>query len=282
MSYTGQTRIFLDSGDPQETQQIKNLLGFLDGQTTNPSLVAKNPEVQSRIEHGQGFQNHELLDMYKDIVKSIQSLIPEGSVSVEVYADRDTTVTEMYQQAQEMHNWLPQAHIKLPTTTKGLHVARMLVDEDINVNMTLCFSQEQAAAVHQSTIGARKGQVYVSPFIGRLDDKGVHGLDLVENILTMYRQADSHVLVLAASIRHLDHLYACLTLGTDIITAGSAVYQEWHKNNQAIPDIYPVTPAEDRIPYKEGLIEKADIDTNHELTDVGIDKFAQDWNKVLS
>lgn len=282
MSYTGQTRIFLDSGDPKETQQVKDLLGFLDGQTTNPSLVAKNPEVQSRIEHGQGFQNHELLDMYKDIVKSIQSLIPEGSVSVEVYADRDTTVTEMYQQAQEMHNWLPQAHIKLPTTTKGLHVARMLVDEDINVNMTLCFSQEQASAVHQSTIGARKGQVYVSPFIGRLDDKGVHGLDLVENILTMYRQADSHVLVLAASIRHLDHLYACLTLGTDIITAGSAVYQEWHKNNQAIPDIYPVTPAGDRIPYKEGLIEKADIDTNHELTDVGIDKFAQDWNKVLS
>ena len=281
MSYTGQTRIFLDSGDPQETQQIKDLLGFLDGQTTNPSLVAKNPEVQSRIEQGQGFTSHELLDIYKDIVKNIQSIIPEGSVSVEVYADRETTVEEMYQQAQEMHNWLPQAHIKLPTTTKGLHVARMLVDEDINVNMTLCFSQEQAAAVHQATKGARKGQVYVSPFIGRLDDKGVHGLDLVENILTMYRQADSHVLVLAASIRHLDHLYACLTLGADIITAGSAVYQEWNKTNQESPDAFDMDTVRSRIAYKESLIDTSNLDIHHELTDQGIDKFAQDWNQIL-
>ena len=282
MAYTGHTRIFLDSGDPQETEKIKDLLGFLDGQTTNPSLVSKNPDVQSRIEQGQGFTSHELLDIYKDIVKNIQSIIPEGSVSVEVYADKETTVEEMYQQAQEMHMWLPQAHIKLPTTTKGLQVARMLVDKDININMTLCFSQEQAAAVHQATRGSRKGQVYVSPFIGRLDDKGIHGLDLIENILTMYRQADSHVLVLAASVRHLDHLYACLALGTDIITAGSAVYQEWHTHNLETPETFDMDPMGTRIPYKEGLIEKTDIDISHELTDTGIDKFSQDWNKVLS
>src|SRR3989339_217562 len=112
------TRIFLDSGDPQETKQVLSALGFLDGQTTNPSLIAKN-------------------------------------------------------------TWIPNAHIKFPITASGLEAAHILTSEGMRVNMTLCFSQQQAAAVYVATRGVKKGDVFLSPFIGRLDDQGENGMNMI-------------------------------------------------------------------------------------------------------
>ena len=141
------TKIFLDSGDPIETKNTISLLGFLDGQTTNPSLIAKNPQAQERLVNGKKFSRAEVYDFYQKVIKEIYQVIPNGSISVEVYADKKTTVDEMLKQALLMNSWIPTAHIKLPITHTGLEVARILVDKNINVNMTLCFNQLQAAAV---------------------------------------------------------------------------------------------------------------------------------------
>ena len=109
------TKIFLDSGDPQETREALSVLGFLDGQTTNPSLIAKNPNAI-----GKKFSAAEVLNFYENVVKEVSSLIPQGSVSVEVYADKDTSSEEMLDQAKEFYGWIPNAHIKYPTITEGL------------------------------------------------------------------------------------------------------------------------------------------------------------------
>src|SRR5260370_28219150 len=98
----------------------------------------------------------------------------------------------------------------------------MSVQRNIRVNMTLCFSQEQAAAVYAATKGSKE-PVYVSPFVGRLDDRGEDGIDLVKNIKTMHRNGDGHVHVLAASIRHLDHLLSSFALDVDLVTIPSKV-----------------------------------------------------------
>lgn len=98
---------------------------------------------------------------------------------------------------------IPNAYIKYPCTAEGLKAAQMSVAAGIRVNMTLCFSQAQAAAVYAATRGS-KAPVYVSPFIGRLDDHGKNGVDVIDNIKRMYANSDGHVLVLAASIRNLD------------------------------------------------------------------------------
>ena len=113
-------------------------------------------------------------------------MVPQGSVSVEVYADRTTKAEAMLRQGKEMFGWIPNAHIKFPTSAEGLKAASIAIREGMRVNMTLCFTQSQAAAVYAATRGARKGQVFVSPFIGRLDDRGENGMDLIANILRMY------------------------------------------------------------------------------------------------
>src|SRR6185369_13659357 len=100
------TKIFLDSGDPAETKEALALLGFLDGQTTNPSLIAKNPATV-----GKKFSKTEIFDFYKTVVGEISALIPNGSVSIEVYADANTSSDEMLAQAREFFTWIPNAHI---------------------------------------------------------------------------------------------------------------------------------------------------------------------------
>jgi len=92
---TLKTRIFLDGGDPKETQEIIHLLGFLDGQTTNPTLLSRNPYAKDRFEKGERFTKQEILDFYKQVVQKISSLIPQGSISIEVYADKNTTTEDM-------------------------------------------------------------------------------------------------------------------------------------------------------------------------------------------
>lgn len=274
------TKIFLDSGDPAETKSALELLGFLDGQTTNPSLIAKNPETA-----GKKFSKDQLFSFYRKVVEEISLLIPQGSVSIEVYADAKTTAEQMLEQGREFFKWIPNAHIKYPTTSEGLKAAEISVKEGIRVNMTLVFSQEQAAAVYAATQGAKKGQVFLSPFIGRLDDRGENGMDLIANIIKIYAQGDGHVEVLTASVRSLDHYWEAIRLGSDIITTPFKILKEWAEAGKKMP-------SEDFAYSPKGLkpISYEQIDLNkpwqkynihHDLTDAGIGKFASDWNALL-
>lgn len=279
------TRIFLDGGDPDESQEIKDLLGFLDGQTTNPSLVAKNPEAKQRIEDGNLFTRDELLGFYKEIVQEISPLTADGSVSIEVYADDETTTEEQLAQAREMFSWIPNAHIKFPTTSAGLAAAEAAIAEGMRVNMTLVFSQPQAAAVYAATRGAQKGDVFVSPFIGRLDDQGESGMDLIKNILQMYKGGDGHVEVLTASVRSLEHLKAAIALGTDIITSPAEILREWAADGLAVPAAYTYEkPDLSPIAYRACDLDAdwRSFDIHHDLTAAGIEKFTADWNKLLA
>ena len=283
------TNILVDGGDPDETLRVKELLGFVDGQTTNPSLIAKNPEIQQRIASGHSLSSQEEKDEYRRIVQAISPLVGKADVSIEVFADLDTTAEDMLEQGEEMFTWIPNAYIKYPCTHEGLKAAEMSVRQQIRVNMTLCFSQEQAAAVYAATKGSKE-PVYVSPFVGRLDDRGENGIDLVKNIKAMYRNGDGHVHVLAASIRHLDHLLASFALGVELATVPAKVIEKWATSNFPMPDrgfTYkavstsgePLKP----IPYKELDLNSPwqSFDITHELTTRGIQKFVADYRSTL-
>ena len=183
------TKLLVDGGDPEETLRIKNLIGFVDGQTTNPSLIAKNPEIQRRLASGHQLSEQEEKDAYRKIVQSISPLVGDAGVSIEVFADLGSRAEEMLAQGQEMFTWIPNAYVKYPCTHEGLRAAEMSVQKSIRVNLTLCFSQEQAAAVYAATKGTKEA-VYVSPFVGRLDDQGEDGMDLVRDIKKMYERSD--------------------------------------------------------------------------------------------
>lgn len=267
-------KIFLDSGDPAETKQALDVLGFLDGQTTNPSLIAKNPDTA-----GKKFSKEELLGFYRKVVEQVSALIPEGSVSIEVYADAKTSSEDMLSQGREFYKWIPNAHIKYPTTKEGLKAAEISVAQGMRVNMTLVFSQEQAAAVYSATKGAKKGDVFISPFVGRLDDRGENGMDLIKNIVEMYKQGDGHVEVLTASTRSAGHIKEAIKLGSDIITAPIKVIREW---KEATPTASIVKLKE--IAYESIGLNKPwqEYNIRHELTDKGIEKFAADWNQLIT
>ena len=279
------TKIFLDGGDPDETRQLLGLLGFLDGQTTNPTLISKNPEARMRLAGGEKFSADEILAFYRKVVGEVSGLIPKGSISVEVYADAQTTSEAMYRQAEEMFSWIPNAHVKFPTTTEGLKSAERAVRGGMRVNMTLCFSQEQAAAVYAATRGARRGDACVSPFIGRLDDRGENGMDLIANALRMYQKGDGHVEVLTASVRTMDHLLYALKLGSDIITAPFKILKEWGERGLPVPEeTYEYgTKNLKPIPYQDIPLSKGwqEYDIRHDLTDKGMELFSRDWNSLI-
>ncbi len=279
------TRIFLDGGNTDETREITKLLGFLDGQTTNPTLISKNPEARQRLESGEKFSASEIYDFYRGVVTTVSGLIPNGSVSVEVYADAATSAEAMIKQGREMFSWIPNAHIKFPTSQEGLKAAQRAVKEGLRVNMTLCFSQEQAAAVYAATRGAKKGQIYVSPFIGRLNDRGENGMDVIANIIRMYRKGDGHVEVLTASVRNIDHLLYGLKLGSDILTVPFEVLKVWREKGLPVPgDDYRYDAKQLKpIPYEEIDLNKKweDYDIRHDLTEKGMERFSADWNALI-
>jgi transaldolase len=275
------TKIFLDSGDPAETREVLSILGFLDGQTTNPSLIAKNPATA-----GKKFSKEELFGFYRKVVEKVSALIPQGSVSIEVYADTSTTWEDMLTQGREFYAWIPNAHIKYPTTTEGLKAAEASIKEKMRVNMTLVFSQEQAAAVYAATRGAKKGQVYVSPFVGRLDDIDERGMDLIANIIQMYKQGDGHVDVLTASVRSTEHIVEAMGLGTDILTAPLKVLNE-AKSEILNPKFETNSNIQNSklksIPYRSIDLNKPwqEYNIQHDLTAKGLEKFATDWNSLI-
>jgi len=275
---TGNTKLFLDSGNSMETKQILDYGFQLDGQTTNPSLVAKSPLFQERAAKG-GITMDELFSMYKETVLKIAEYLPNGSISVEVYAGADSDADDLVSQARMMLRWLPKPHIKLPVTAAGLEAASVLVKDGVNVNMTLCFSQEQAMAVHQATLGAKPGQVYVSPFIGRLDDKGEKGLDLIKNIVKHYQNVASNVQVLSASIRSVDHVQGIVEAGSHIMTVPFKIFVAMQEGAEASGESDELVP----IPFQEidYTAEWGNLNIQHDLTDTGLAKFKQDWDDLL-
>src|SRR5215469_7164130 len=228
------TKILVDGGDPQETRRTKELLGFVDGQTTNPSLIAKNPHIKELIASGHRLSSREEMDEYKKIVQTISPLVGDAGVSIEVSADEKTTAREMFEQGQEMFSWIPNAYIKYPCTTEGLRAAQQSVQQGMRVNITLCFSQQQAAAVYAATKGT-KHTAYVSPFVGRLDDIGQNGMDIVKNVKRMFSTGDGHVLVLAASIRSLEQLLYCFVLEAELATVPAKILETWATKNFPMP-----------------------------------------------
>ena len=283
------TKILVDGGDPAETSKIKDLLGYVDGQTTNPSLIAKNPEIRRLVASGHRLSRQEENEEYKKIVRRISPLVGDAGVSIEVFANLDTPAEEMVAQGKEMFSWLPNAYIKYPCTHEGLRAAQMSVREGLRVNLTLCFSQEQAAAVYGATRGS-VAPAYVSPFVGRLDDRGDNGMDLVKNIHRMYESGDGHVQVLAASIRHLDHLLAAFELEADLVTVPSKILEEWAARGFPLPTrdfTYKGATSDGRslkpLPYKPLDLNEPweNFDIAHELTKKGIQKFVEDYQNTL-
>jgi len=278
------TKIFLDSGDPEETKDILKRLHKLDGQTTNPTLISRNPYAKEKLVHGDKFTEHDIWDFYQKVVREISVLLPGGSVSIEVYADRESSAEKMLEQARRFNTWIPNAHIKFPVSEAGLAAAQAAVSEGIRVNLTLVFTQRQAAAVYAATRGAKPGQVYVSPFVGRLDDQGERGTDLIKNILEMYKQGDGHVQVLAASIRTKEHLKTCLNLKSDIVTVPYKILKEWSElslkifksNETTFNDLKEITY--EQVDLSD---EWSNYDISHPLTEKGIEQFSEDWNALI-
>ena len=212
-------KFFLDTANLNEIRDGA-ALGLVDGVTTNPSLVAKEGDVD-----------------FKQHVAAICELV-KGDVSAEV-TSLDTE--GMLEEGRSYAGIAPNVVVKCPLTTDGLKATRQLTSEGIKVNVTLCFSAAQAI------LAAKAGAGYISPFIGRLDDIGQNGLQLVTDIVEIYNNYDWKTEVLAASIRHPIHVIEVARAGADVATMPFKVMQQ--------------------------LI-------NHPLTDKGLDQFLADSRKV--
>ena len=217
-------RLFLDTANIDEIEQGVRL-GVITGVTTNPSLAAK-----------EGIGD---LGSYKNAILQIAEILPENSpISVEVTAQDSQ---EMIRQSREIATWHSSVIVKLPSTIDGFHAIAVITREGIPVNQTLCFS------VNQALLGAQSGVTYVSPFVGRLDDEGHQGMDLVADLVSTFRNYPIETQVLAASIRHPLHCVQAAKVGAHIAS----------------------------IPFKV-LMQM----THHPLTDAGNAIFNRDWDKV--
>src|SRR5262249_297826 len=255
-----------------------------DEQKTNPSLIAKNPEAKKLVASEHGLSVREQMAEYRKIVEVISPLVGDGGVSIEVFAEANTTAEAVLDQAREMFTRVPNAFIEYRCTQEGLGAAEQSVRSGIRVNITLCFSQAQAAAVYAATKGA-KVPVYVSPFVGRLDDIGENGVDLVANIKRMFAGGDGHVAVLAASIRNLQQLLYCFSLGGELATVPAKVLEDWARNGFAMPGSdFKYTATGKPILYQELTLDQPwqSFDIQHELTRKGLAKFAADYRATLS
>jgi transaldolase len=281
------SKIFIDGGDPKETREADTLLkkaGYhgLDGQTTNPTLIAKHAKETLKKDK---ISEREALDFYKKTVTEMSSIMPQGSISIQVIGDPATlTSDQMLTQARDRMSWIPNASIKFPATTAGLSAAEVFCEEG-PLNITLNFSQEQAAATHIAT-KTHNYTVFVSPFVGRLDDKGINGMEVVVNELEMFKSIeDNHVQVLTASLRNIKHLLYALWLKSDIITIPFKIFQEWADGGFQLPsqDFIYDAPGLTEIPYRELNLD-ADwktFDLTHELTASGLAKFWEDWKSIV-
>ena len=211
-------RFFLDTAKIPEIEQGLEW-GMVDGITTNPSLLGKEGKT------------------YLSAVKEIAELVP-GPVSGEVLA---TDYEGMMDEARQLAGLAENVVVKVPLGPAGLRAVRSLRSEGITTNVTLCFSANQAL------LAAKAGAGYISPFIGRLDDVGEDGMELIDNIVTIYRNYDFDTEVLVASIRSPLHVLQSSLIGADVAT----------------------------IPYK--VLEQL---YKHPLTELGLEKFLSDWQSA--
>jgi transaldolase len=210
-------KFFIDTANINEIKEAQSF-GILDGVTTNPSLVAKE---------GKDFRT--LLDEILSIV--------DGPVSAEVIS---TDLDGILKEAQEYAAIHKNIVVKVPLIKEGLKAVKLLSSENIKTNVTLCFSPTQAL------LAAKAGATYISPFVGRLDDISTDGMDLISQIIQIYRNYKFDTQILVASIRHPLHVVEAALMGADVCT----------------------------IPFN--VIDKL---FNHPLTDLGLEKFLSDWNK---
>ena len=210
-------KFFIDTASINEIREAASL-GVLDGVTTNPSLVAKEGRK------------------FRDILMEILEIV-DGPVSAEVVS---TEKNGILQEARELAKLHHNIVVKVPLIKEGLKAVRILSDEDIKTNVTLCFSPTQAL------MAAKAGATYVSPFIGRLDDQSADGMQLIEQIVTIYANYGFATQVLAASIRHPIHVLEAAMIGADVATMPLKVMEQL---------IY------------------------HPLTESGLEKFLADWKK---
>lgn len=282
------SKIYIDGGDPEETRQADEMLkkaGYhgLDGQTTNPTLIAKNFASKNG---GKKISMDEAFAEYKRVVQEMSHIIPNGKISIQVIGDPATLTTEeMLSQARDRVTWIDNGIIKLPCTTEGLAAAEVFCQEG-PINITLNFSQQQAAAVYAAT-RAHNYDVFISPFVGRLDDKGENGMDVVANIMQMYGSlGDHHVEVITASVRTPMHLQYALFLKSHIITMPFKVFSLWSDGGFATPqaDYIYDAPGLTDIPYRELTLDKewTEYDLHHDLTDAGLLRFWEDWKGIVS
>lgn len=210
-------KIYLDTASVKEIQEAASL-GVLDGVTTNPSLVAKE---------GRSF---------REVLLEVCGIV-DGPISAEVVSvEADAMVKEGRELAKIHKNIV----VKCPLIPEGIKATKRLTSEGIRVNVTLCFSPTQAL------LAAKAGAWCVSPFIGRLDDVSSNGMELIRQIVTIYRNYDYKTLVLVASVRHPQHVVEAALAGGHICTMPFAVFQQLFK---------------------------------HPLTDVGLKKFLGDWSE---
>ncbi len=207
--------------DTAEIDQIKELndLGMVDGVTTNPSLILKS--------------GRDILEVTKEICS-----IVSGPVSAEVVALK---ADDMIAEGRKLAAIAPNIAVKVPLTWDGLKACKVLTGEGMMVNVTLCFSANQAL------LAAKAGATFISPFIGRLDDINIDGLDLIADIRTIYDNYGFETQILAASIRSANHMSECAKIGADVATAPAAVIKAM---------------------------------ANHVLTDKGLEGFMKDWAKT--
>lgn len=280
------SKIYIDGGDPSETKQADELLkkaGYhgLDGQTTNPSLIAKN--LSSTL-GGKKVAMDEAFAEYQRIVKEMSVIIPTGNISIQVIGDPAAMTKEaMLSQARDRLTWIPNGIIKLPCTKVGIEVAEIFCQEG-PINITLNFTQEQGAAVYSAT-KSHTHDVFISPFVGRFDDRGEKGMDFIANELAMLSKGDGHVQVITASVRSLDHLLYALKLKSHIVTIPFKVFKLWADGGFALPpDEYVYNPAGlTGLPYREVSLDNdwQSYDLSHPLTDSGVTKFWEDWKVVV-
>jgi len=211
-------KLFIDTANLDQIREV-NEWGVICGVTTNPSLIAKE---------GRNFE---------EVVKEITEVV-DGPISAEVIS---LDVEGMLKEARELAKIHPNVVIKIPMTKEGLKAVKLLKREGIKTNVTLVFSAAQAL------LAARAGATYVSPFLGRLDDIGNLGMNIIDDIVNIYNIHKIDTEIIAASIRHPIHVLEAAKAGAHIAT----------------------------IPYEVFLKM-----LNHPLTDIGIDKFIQDWNSL--
>ncbi len=299
-------KFLLDSGDPEEYREIKDLAtrqgSELWGATTNPTLIAKKLT-------GKKYTLQEAYELQKKIVMEILQIVP-GAVSAEVYADEKTKAQEMVEQGREIAAWHERVVVKLPTTLEGLKARTILRKEKIPINNTLVFSLKQIFAIcmHEHLVQKNFGPIqnhwppFISPFVGRLDDIGEDGMSLAEQGVKLKIHFDRQLAVwmLTSSIRNAMHMKRSMIIGSDILTAPVKAYREWFalsKKQQEKLDIVTYAQSLRPIPHWETpeelltidnidtfmqTIESGKLDITHPLTEKGIIRFAQDWKEILT